>query len=113
MNDIDKWYAEQCDIPYDDVDDDYFLTVETQVETPRPDYHYYPDTIPWTITDPRCREVCRERFNICTRKMQTGNWLATHQYKTEYGTSVFNEEGKTIKNAEIACLKSIYEARDE
>ena len=90
MNDIDKWYAEQCGVDLDDLGD------------------YFADRacIRWTISDPRCREVCRERFNVYTDKVN-GKWSAHQHLETD------RYYDDSIAEAEIACLQSIYEARDE
>ena len=68
----------------------------------------------WTIKDARCREVVREKFEIQTRHSWIEGkpcWIceATVQQPEDQWNEYW-EHGKTIAEAEVACLKSIYEA---
>lgn len=100
MRDIDKWFAEQCGVKcdYDPFNFKAWWEMEGQVKL------FYL----WTIHDPRCREVIRERFFITTMphndRKQWLSWASDIEGTTELG--------KTIAEAEIACCESIYEARE-
>ena len=66
----------------------------------------------WTITDPRCREVVREKFRIITdisaNYFSNGYRFAAHQHLE---TQRFF--GKSIESVEISCLMAIYEERSD
>ena len=95
MNDIDKWYAEQCGV---EVSRNGMCRIDYSDGGSELAY--------WTISDPRCREVCRERLNVYTDKVN-GKWSAHQHLETD------RYYDDSIAEAEIACLQSIYEARDE
>ena len=62
---------------------------------------YYVNSDPWTISDPRCREIVREKFKLATYQHHEGAWLCTNpMHKIE-------SFGKTIAEAEIACITAI------
>ena len=113
MDDINKFFADSCGIKISH--SRYFSY---------PDFksfrHEYKDgtyakyiqdgniDMEWSIDDPRCREVIREKFKIRTVWNESDNvWKA-------YTFTPFAEpNGRTIAEAEIACLKAIYENRNE
>ena len=102
MNDIDKYFAEHCG-------------VEIKTHAPHHEVEMYARMKgvweEWTISDPRCREVCRERFfHSAHYLMMPDGVMRLHIIVLE---KHYNGVGKTIAEAEIACLQSIYEARDE
>jgi len=101
MNDIDKWYAEQCGVNYND--NGWCENVEFPTWC----------TTRWTIKDPRCREVCREGLEITTDRLNKNISIGFDKWCAydERGEIVCS--GKTIADAEIACLIAIYEARYE
>lgn len=98
VNELDKWSAEQCGVELGRVDD---------YEKPvwfYPDDKYTYEDGEWTLSDSRCMQVFRERFNITT--MYVCPW---HSYReSEKGRVVHH--GKTILEAELACAQAIYEA---
>ena len=53
------------------------------------------------IQDPRCREIVREHFKICT-DFSIDDWFSGRAGTTE------QYAGKTIAEAEIACIRGIY-----
>ena len=60
----------------------------------------------WTLQDARCREIAREYFGIDTEyDEQEKSWMAAAKAKC----FVFGH-GKTIAEAEIACIRAIMEA---
>ena len=66
----------------------------------------------WTISDPRCREIIREKFGIETGYSNNGNWT-TWTAKDFKNTDVNHScEGKTIAEAEIATILAIVEELD-
>ena len=111
MKDIDNWFADQCGVEtYDDFG------------VPYPEYYFIKDgrefQYLWTIHDPRCREVIREKFWLCTNR--AGNSTALMDGKYWICSSSNNQirriikiglRGKTIAEAEIACCEAIYEAQ--
>lgn len=104
--DIDKYFAEQCGV---------VLAESSENQT----WHnggikYYWWEIndikiggEWTIKDPTCREIVRERFLIETMYDYLGTWESVSRKHDKEG------QGKTIDEAEIACCEAIYEARSE
>jgi hypothetical protein len=60
----------------------------------------------WTMQDARCREIVREHFDIYTMGGAVEKWAAVAY--GEGGNTGRN--GKTIEEAEIACIKAIMEA---
>ena len=94
MKDIDKWFAEQCGV---DLEGFYGWFQMVDGEPAKEGQH-------WTIQDPRCREVIRDKFRIETiRVFDLQDWYAY--------IDPFDGQGKTIAEAEIACCKAIYEAQ--
>mgnify|MGYP000291669257 CR=1 FL=1 len=59
----------------------------------------------WTIEDPRCREIIREKFKLNTYNVMTEKW------KSWVGE--FKGEGKTIAEAECECIKAICKGIEE
>jgi hypothetical protein len=63
---------------------------------------------PFSLQDARCREIVREHFSICTIETvpnsEGDNWFSYVAIKSNYG------EGKSIEEAEIACIAAIMEA---
>ena len=92
---IDEWAAEQCGI-------ELFRMYSENA-------WYDPDMGDsfWTIQDPRCREIVREHFKIWTYYGQIGTdkmgWVSTSSYN-----NMAYIYGKTIAEAEIACIRGIY-----
>ena len=93
---IDEWAANQCGIA--------ILGGGW-----RPPGYAAPISGRWTIKDPRCREIVREHFKIWTYYGSIGTdkmgWVSTSANNDMAGTY-----GKTIAEAEIACIEAIYEA---
>ncbi|MBT8449508.1 MAG: hypothetical protein KJO69_07455 [Gammaproteobacteria bacterium] len=101
MKDIDIWAAELCKIKF------------SLKETGFPGVYFYdgkwfPDK--WTIEDPRCREIVREKLLIHTFYFDR-KWRANGSIPMDDLASwcVFGK-GTSIKEAEIACITDIYEA---
>mgnify|MGYP001817531438 CR=1 FL=1 len=93
---VDEWTAEQCGfcIMTGLDDKEYFY----RPNTTEPPYDFE-----WTIKDPRCREIVREHFKIDTREYYAGGWQSIAE-------DIHPPIGKTIAEAEIACIQVIYEA---
>ena len=85
---IDEWTAEQCGVK---IEPSIILGEWQRID----------DWTPWTIQDPRCREIVREHFKICT-DFSIDGWFSGRAGTTE------QYAGKTIAEAEIACIKAIY-----
>jgi len=60
------------------------------------------------IDDPRCREIIREHYGLATDKFQGGEWSCFPREKVEKAIEYMGK-GKTIAEAEIACLQAIHE----
>jgi len=67
---------------------------------------HVPHSTEWTIEDPRCREVIRERFKISTT-YDIGGFKA----QTVKSTKSYWSNG--LAEAEIACILAIVENLDE
>lgn len=67
----------------------------------------------WSIQDPRCREIIRERFKLATIP-DGDNFCITIKCNPwiSYTTNK-KETGKTIAEAEIACLEAIHQQENE
>ena len=93
MNDLDEWAAEQCGVichsTYWHLTNQSFIEHEHQ----------------WTLSDPRCMQVFREKFRFDTEAFSTDGWECYHRDMDKFFS------GKTIAEAEIACAKAIYAAR--
>jgi hypothetical protein len=62
----------------------------------------------WTMQDARCREIVREHFKVDTTWTTDNDWYCFVELdKDDY---LVEERGKTIADAEIACIKAIMEA---
>ena len=115
MSEIDKWAAEQCGVEI------------RGCVNPKSCYktkhytHGLPADMVWTIQDPRCREIVRERFCIQTEPVTAwnGNCYEFAGWRSYYWEDPdvvpeIETKGKTIAEAEIACITAIYEAsKDE
>ena len=70
----------------------------------------------WTISDARVREVVRERFEIETRVNYANFGEVLKKYWKSTGVSVdkrFHGKGRTIAEAELACMIKIAEQLGE
>jgi hypothetical protein len=97
--DINEWFAKKCGVTIDSVGGGYVF---------RGVFYGWG----WTIQDPRCREIIREKFKIdtCEEDSGLGKWCASCYINGVYRTEGY---GKTIAEAEIACLEAIYKAEVE
>ena len=102
MNDIDKWCAEQCGVNI----------IYSMTDYPYWNYKGVNYEYDWTITDPQCREIVRERFRILTSPASNSNLWVSESRPFISGKEL-PYPSKTIAEAEIACITAIYEARDE
>ena len=93
MNELDKWAAEQCGV---DIQHSNSWSMNDNIGG-LPKFRMYP----WTLSDPRCMQVFRERFEIETTRTR-GQWAAS----TTKDIFVF-DFGKTIAEAEMACANAI------
>jgi hypothetical protein len=84
--------------------------------------HYYWNATtlhhqPWTLNDARCREIVREHFGIetCIVSHRENNKQVFDLYVcyTFDGNRKHRGNGKTIAEAEIACIKAILENENE
>ena len=94
---IDKWFADSCGIHLFSNNDESPIELWTT-----------PDgwVCIWLISDARCREVIREKFNISTEYDLLGTWTASSAGGEFFG------QASTIMDAELACLQVIYDTRD-
>lgn len=104
MSEIDKWAAERCGVELAEITND-----------DRRWYRRKGKYFEWTIEDPRCREIVREHFRIETRD-RVDSWLAVQlkwSKHPDYPETVVcpSGQGKTIAEAEIACITAIWEAQ--
>ena len=83
MREMNQWFADECHIE-DDFD----------------------------ITDPRCREIVREKFRICTSPTHP-NMFYARAYRAPSTVIQNSTRAKTIESAELACLVAIYEGREK
>ena len=88
---IDKWCAKQCGVETRTLDGFQYLT----------EYGWEA----WYLEDPRCREIVREHFKICTVYDEEGHWKA-YAFKPHV-----EPNRKTLAEAEIACITAIWEAQ--
>ncbi|MDC0529234.1 hypothetical protein OAO19_03085 [Gammaproteobacteria bacterium] len=91
MNDLDKWSAEQCGIEYSTFDG-FFKHQGKE----------------FTLSDPRCMQIFREKFEIWTNKDCAHNWMCEIVHD---GETIVRTLGQTISEAEMACAEAIYERR--
>ena len=99
MKDIDKWFAEQCSV---EIEGFYGWFQMIDGEPVKDGQH-------WTIHDPRCREVIREKFRLKTVWFGTG-WFC-HMMDEFNSFADVTCRGKNIAEAETACCEAIYEAQ--
>ena len=99
MSELNKWSAEKVGLTvYADEGRIKILTIPK-------DWAF--DESEWTLSDARCREIVREYFKIHTNQMLSGDVICgAHPYGGEF-------IGKSIAEAEIACIKAIMEAENE
>ena len=108
IDSLDKWAAEQCGV---------YTTnyAEQSVHNVAASWVYYDSDgncisvlSPWTLSDPRCMQVFRERFRVDTTWTTNNDWYCFVELgKDDY---LVEERGKTIAEAEMAGAKAIYEA---
>jgi hypothetical protein len=94
-NKINQWYAEQVGVRITEVSSDYLLY--------RNDETLWNE---WTIKDPRCRQICREKYKI-------GVNYDGHKWWAESDGFVSLVFGDSIEEVELSCLVAIYEHRGE
>ena len=96
MKDINEWFASKCGVERTD----FGWICDSKKKAGNGKFR---------IEECACREICRERFGISTisnHAQATKNrddqwyWSETHKH---------TGKGKTIEEAEVACLKYIYE----
>lgn len=99
MNEIDKWAAEQCGVTKylknGFISNEFFYNGK---------WHSFP----WEIEDPRCREIVRD----CLR-LDTDHTGVERICSTYIQNDFIFRRGKTIKEAEIACIEALYKANTE
>jgi hypothetical protein len=97
--DIDEWYAEKCGVRVREVSDKLWYSPSLNDDALVTDW--------WTIERADCREKIREKFGIDTVEYDTYSGGKRWEALT---VNKISETGKTIKEAEIACMEAIYEA---
>ena len=95
---INEWYAKQCGVltspkVWGYYDDENLISILDE----------------WTIEDSRCREIIREKFGLTTVKAND-TWLCMFHRKDK---DPITRHGKSLPEAEIKCLKAIYEVRQD
>ena len=100
MSEIDKWFADKCGIRCDDAFDTIYYDGINGLGDE------------WTIQDPRCREVIREQYQLTTDIRQDGSRYCYPRLNIDDAIRYMGNGG-TIAEAEIACLKAIYENSNE
>jgi hypothetical protein len=101
LTEINKWLADQCGVE-----------LYTAKEINEHGNYWYDGSehqYEFTIEDPRCREVCRERFRLVTIPC-IEYWLCMNG---AVGDKDVTEKGKTIAEAETNCLIAIYNSEVE
>ena len=102
---IDQWCAEQCGVELRQIrcgDESIAYMWKHNGKTGHDE---------WTIQDPRCREIVREHFRIETL-YQHGMypWITSAYDRDDECDELVGEgEGKTIAEAECACIQAIWE----
>ena len=93
MNELDKWVSDN-------------LKLKLLFEGFEYNFKYFPYT--WTLSDARCREIVRECFWMDTEynRRSGGYCIGAPDFLDEAISGV----GKTIAEAEIACIAAIKEA---
>ena len=90
MNDIDKWTAEQCNIPYSNFDEMYKYAGRE-----------------WTIEDPRCREIFRNWWI----GQDVNNAVVFENGSVSYFRDYYYGQGDPFTGEnEERCITAIYEA---
>ena len=88
-----KHFADKCGVPYKSA-------------------HWYGGH--FNIKDPRCREIIREKYKIDTLAIAENLRPVTkHLWESYCFEPAVKGTGKTIAEAEIACLEAIYEAEKD
>ncbi len=112
MNNLDKintWYAEKVG-----AEESTITTYSGFIDCLVEGFMYKDIKYPYrfTIEDARVRELCREKFNVHTipNFRQKGFYC---MYEKSEGRLCAMNVLPTIKEAEIACLTTIYEQRGE
>jgi hypothetical protein len=98
MRDVNEYFARQCGVE-----------LYTAKEINEHGNYWYDGSehqYEFTIEDPRCREVCRERFAVDTCEYGD-HWEATGASRPSQSIPIIGR-GKTIAEAEINCLIAIY-----
>lgn len=106
MSDIDKWSAEQCGVTL------LIENVIADTDSNRKLFNGYING-KWTLTDPRCMQVFREKFKINTTVLiDEGGYCGWCSYMFIHVKSIktFDAYGDTLSEAELACAQAIYEA---
>ena len=105
MNNLDKWAAEQCGVGFTKNHHKVIVAWFTG-DIDNREYRNYE----WTLNDARCREIVREHFLIDTNEYGQ-HWEASGAFTA--GSCISTGRGKTIAEAELACIRKIKEASDE
>ena len=93
--DINKWSADKCGVTFKDgqFTKAYYWCINDEIQGSD-----------WSIYKPDCMEIIREKFKIDTEYNHDDElWISN----AGYGIG----RGKTIKEAELACLTAIYEIK--
>ena len=96
MTDIDKFFADKCEVEIWDSNGGYKYNGQNRCHE-------------WTIQDPRCREIIRERCQLTTDIRQDGSRYCFPRLNIDDAIKYIGN-GKTLAEAEIACITAIYEA---
>lgn len=99
---IDEWFANQSNVEFYLHDVGLAWRVKDRF-----DNWYFSE---WTLNNPVCMQVVREKLKIETHYMESDElWWCYYYFEGNHELS-FDSEGSTIPEAEYACCKAIYEA---
>jgi len=107
MNTVEQWSAEACGVELNPPPQDSVMIISWVYWRLNGDGYTYP----WTLDDARCREIVREHFKIDTTWTTNNDWYCFVELdKDNY---LVEERGKTIEEAEKACIEAIHQAAGE
>ena len=108
MKDINEWYADKCGVRTREVGEKFWYSPSMNDDAKVTDL--------WDIKRADCREIIREYYKITTNMAYNFTCWGSAGFipvKGGYKATIMFK-GKTIAEAEIACLEAIYqEGKDE
>ena len=99
---LDQWAAEKIGLTV-------YVHQDGRIKVLTIPKHWKFDKGIFTLSDARCREIVREHFEISTNRGHWNDGIEVDHWYSTTEDNKFEADGKSIEEAEIACIAAIME----